>query len=70
MSNAIPKEAKRLGDWTRLNHQLAEAKALLRELRQTVADIEDARTIEHAKRANGKKARIPWADVKRELDLG
>ena len=69
MSNATLTEAKRPGDWTRLNRQLAQAKALLREMRETVASIEDARTIERAKRANGKKARIPWADVKRELDL-
>jgi hypothetical protein len=38
-------------------------------MRRTVEDIEDARTIERAKRANGNKARIPWAQVKKELQL-
>ena len=69
MSNAALTEAKPPGNWTQLNRQLAQAKALLREMRETVADIEDARTIERAKRANGNKPRIPWADVKKELHL-
>ena len=69
MSNATLTEAKPPGNWTQLNRQLAQAKALLREMRETVADIEDARTIERAKRANGNKPRIPWADVKKELRL-
>jgi predicted metal-dependent phosphoesterase TrpH len=37
--------------------------------RQTVEDIKDARTIERAKRANTGKPRIPWAQVKKELQL-
>ena len=49
--------------------QLAQAKALLRRMSQTVEDIEDARTIERAKRANASKPRIPWAQVKKELQL-
>ena len=69
MSNATLTEAKPPGNWTQLNKQLAQAKALLRQMRETVADIEDARTIERAKRANGNKPRIPWADVKKELRL-
>lgn len=61
--------AKPPGNWTQLNKQLAQAKALLRQMSQTVEDIEDARTIERAKRTNGGKPRIPWAQVKRELQL-
>jgi hypothetical protein len=68
MSNAVL-TAKRPGNWTQLNKQLTQAKALMREMRRTVEDIEDARTIERAKRANGNKARIPWAQVKKELQL-
>jgi len=30
-------------------------------MRQTVEDVEDARAIEQAKRAHGKKPRIPWS---------
>jgi hypothetical protein len=68
MSNGIV-TAKTSGNWTQLNKQLAQAKTLLRQMRQTIEDIEDARTIERAKRANGGKPRIPWAQVKRELQL-
>ncbi len=51
------------------NKQLAQAKTLPRQISRTVEDIEDARTIERAKRANGNKPRIPWAQVKKELQL-
>ncbi len=70
MTNATLTDATRRGNWTRLNKQLAQARALLREMRETVADIEDARTIERAKRVNGNKPRIPWAAVRRDLHLG
>ena len=69
MSNTTFTVANRAGNWTRLNKQLAQAKTLLRQMRETVEDIEDARTIERAKRANGSKPRIPWAQVKKELQL-
>ena len=69
MSNSTLTSAKPPGNWTQLNKQLAQAKALLRRMSQTVEDIEDARTIERAKRANGNKPRIPWAQVKKELHL-
>jgi hypothetical protein len=68
MSNATV-TVKTSGNWTQLNKQLTQAKALMRQMRQTVEDIEDARAIERAKRANGGKSRIPWAQVKRELQL-
>ena len=69
MGNAILTSAKPPGNWTQLNKQLSQAKTLLRQMRRTVEDIEDARTIERAKRANGGKPRIPWAHVKKELGL-
>ena len=69
MSNSTLTSAKPPGNWTKLNKQLAQAKALLRRMSQTVEDIEDARTIERAKRANGSKPRIPWVQVKKELKL-
>ena len=61
--------AKPPGNWAQLNKQLAQAKVLLRQMSRTVEDIEDARTIERAKRANANKSRIPWSQVKRELQL-
>ena len=48
--------------------ELPQAEALLRQMRQTVEDIEDARPIERAKRANGNKPRIPWLQVKKILE--
>ncbi len=53
----------------RLNQQLAEARTLLRRMRVTVEDIEDARTIERAKRANANQPGIPWAQARKELGL-
>jgi hypothetical protein len=61
--------AKTPGHWTQLNKQIAQAKTLMRQMRRTVEDIEDARIIERAKRANGNKPRISWAQVKKELQL-
>jgi hypothetical protein len=69
MGNATLTGAKPPGNWTQLNKQLAQAKTLLRQMRETVTEIEDARTIERAKRANGNKPRIPWTAVKKELQL-
>jgi len=59
LSNAALTEAKPPGNWTQLNRQLAQAKVLLREMRETVADIEDARTIERAKRATAASRAFP-----------
>ena len=69
MGNSTSTSAKPPGNWTQLNKQLTQAKTLLRQMSQTVQDIEDARTIERAKRASGSKPRIPWAQVKKELQL-
>jgi hypothetical protein len=69
MSNAALTSAKPPGNWTQLNKQLTQAKVLLRQMNQTVEDIEDARIIERVKRANAGKPRIPWAQVKKELQL-
>ncbi|MEO7297343.1 MAG: hypothetical protein ABI042_02055 [Verrucomicrobiota bacterium] len=69
MSNATSTQAKPPGNWTQLNKQLTQAKTLLRQMSQTVEDIEDARTIDRAKRTNGNKVRIPWSQVKKELQL-
>ena len=69
MSNAILTSAKPPGNWTQLNKQLTQAKTLLRQMSRTVEDIEDARTIERAKRANAGKPRVSWARVKQELEL-
>ena len=69
MSNTIAAPNKSRAAWTQLNKQLSQAKSLMRQMRQTVEDIEDAQTIERAKNAHGRKPRIPWAQVKKETGL-
>jgi hypothetical protein len=53
----------------KLKRQLTTAKALLRQMRETVEDIGDAPTIERTKRANGDTPRVPWSQIKNELQL-
>lgn len=67
MSSATVAKPKPKADWKRLNQQVAQAKALLREMRETIEDIEDARISERAKQANGSKPRVPWSEIKREF---
>jgi hypothetical protein len=67
MSNTISAKSKSTADWRQLNQQVAQAKALMKRMRETIEDIEDARIIEQAKRANGNKPRIPWSQVKKEF---
>ena len=69
MSNATVSRAKPSGNWTLLNKQLAQAKTLMRQMRATVEDIEDACAIERSKRANANQPRIPWAQARKELEL-
>lgn len=69
MSNITTARTKAEGNWTLLNKQVVQAKTLLRQLRETVEDIEDARIIERAKKTHGKQPRIPWAQVKKDLEL-
>jgi len=66
MSNTIATPSKSRSALTQLDKQLTQAKSLMR---QTVADVEDARTIERAKSAHGSKPRIPWSQVKKEAGL-
>ena len=69
MSNGTVSRARARPDWTLLGKQLAQAKTLLRRMQATIEDIEDARTIERAKRANVGRPRIPWGQARTELGL-
>ncbi len=69
MSNTALIQTEPEGNWTLLNKQVGQAKALLRQMRETIADVEDARIIERAKKAHGTKPRIPWSQVKKNLNL-
>jgi hypothetical protein len=59
MSKTIAMPDKSRANWNQLDKQLIQAKSRLRRRRQTVEDVEDARTIERDKRADGAKPRIP-----------
>lgn len=69
MSNAVLARSKPEAKWELLDKQVAQATSLLRQMRDTIEDIEDARTIERVKKAHGHKPRIPWSRVKKELGL-
>jgi hypothetical protein len=70
MSNAALARSKPEANWALLDKQVTRARSLLRQMQDTIEDIEDARTIERVKKAHGHKPRIPWSRVKKELDLG
>ena len=52
-----------------LETQLRGVKAVLRELQETVEDLEDALLIEKAKLRNGKKPLLNWEEVAKELGI-
>jgi small-conductance mechanosensitive channel len=56
--------------WALLDKQVAQATSLLRQMRDTIEDMADVRTIERVKKVRGHKPRIPWSRVKKELGLG
>ncbi|MBI2928121.1 MAG: hypothetical protein HYY24_20815 [Verrucomicrobia bacterium] len=53
----------------RLQKQIAKGKAVLRELRETLEDLEDRIELARAKKRNGNKPGIPWEQAKKELGL-
>jgi hypothetical protein len=52
-----------------LETQLRGVKSVLRELQETVEDLEDALLIEKAKLRNGNKPLLDWEDVAKELGI-
>ena len=52
-----------------LETQLRGVKSILRELQETVEDLEDALLIEKAKLRNGKKPLLDWEVVAKELGI-
>ena len=51
----------------KLRRQLAEGKTLLRELRETLEDLEDRIEIAHAKKRNRGKPGTSWEQAKKEF---
>jgi hypothetical protein len=52
-----------------IDDQIRRAKAVLMELRETLEDLEDRRTIEKAKRRQGKKPCTAWSEVAKEMGI-
>lgn len=50
-----------------LDRQIARAKTVLRELRDTLEDLDDRRELARAKRRNAGKRGTDWETVKKEL---
>ena len=67
MRSAIVPRTGAKPKWAQLNRQVAEAKSLLRAMRETIEDIEDARVIEQAKEVSGQKPRIRLSEIKKEF---
>jgi len=49
--------------------QVKQAKAVLRELRETLEDLDDRLELAKAKAENGNKPLIPWEVVAKELGI-
>jgi hypothetical protein len=50
-----------------LDRQIAEAKTVLRQLRDALEDMDDRRALARAKKRNAGKAGTSWEAVKKEL---
>jgi hypothetical protein len=50
-----------------LDRQVRQAKAVLRELRDTLEDLDDRRELARAKKRNGGKTGTDWSSVKKEF---
>ena len=53
----------------KLRRQLVQGKTLLRELRETLEDLEDRIELARAKKKNAGKPGVSWAQAKKELGL-
>lgn len=60
---------KRQSELARLQRQITKGKAVLRELRDTLEDLDDRLELARAKKRNGNKPGVPWAQAKKELGL-
>lgn len=60
---------KKPGELARLQRQITRGKTVLRELRDTLEDLDDRLELARAIKRNGNKPGIPWAQVKKELGL-
>jgi hypothetical protein len=67
MSTAVIRTTATRRRKTDLDHQVAQAKAVLRELRDTLEALDDRRELARAKHRNAGKPGKDWETVKKEL---
>jgi hypothetical protein len=65
--NAIIQKKNRATKRPSVDLQIRHAKAVLRELRNTLEELEDRRDLARAKARNAGKPGVPWESVKKEL---
>ena len=67
MSTATSRSKARAKRSPNVDQQIAQGKALLRQLRETLEDLEDRQELIHAKRRNAGKPGADWNAVKEEF---
>ena len=67
MSIATVKSKSRSNRLPDLDRQMARAKAVLRQLRDTLEDLDDRRELARARKRNAGKPGTNWDSVKKEL---
>ena len=60
---------KQAGESARLRRQIAQGKTVLRELSDTLEDMEDRLELARAIKRNKGQPGIPWDQAKKELGL-
>ena len=69
MNDTATKSKARPLRWPDVDRQIRQAKTVLRELRDTLEDLDDRRELARAKRRNAGKPGADWESVKKELGL-
>ena len=67
MSTATMRTKRGPSGRTTLDRQVAQARVVLRQLRDTLEDLEDRRDLASAKKRNAGKPGTDWESVKKEL---
>lgn len=65
--NVTVKNKTRAASRPSVAHQIRQAKVVLRELRDTLEDLEDRRDLSRAKERNAGRRGVPWETVKKEF---
>jgi hypothetical protein len=67
MNATVTKSKNRPAHWPGVDRQIRQAKTVLRELRDTLEDLDDRRELARAKKRNAGKPGADWESVKKEF---